>query len=190
MQVKQPNHSGVGGAKASNGKEWRNKPDPTATQSAEAGSSGLGRLHTKAKQNRSLRFNNLLHHITPALLVKAYNRLNRKPTRGVDGESWTSYGKHLPERIEVLHKRIHTQGYKPKLVLRIWRPKLNGSRRPIGITSVEDNRYSKTVVGTPHDCMDAGDRAMQEQLPRGSYFTTFGEYLSPLCFRFMGKPMA
>ena len=32
---------------------------------------------------------------------------------------------------------------------------------------VEENRYSKTVVGTPHDCMDAGGRAMQEQLPRG-----------------------
>ena len=54
MQAKQPNHSGVGGAKASNDKEWRNMPDPTATQSAEAGSSGLVRLHTKAKQNRSL----------------------------------------------------------------------------------------------------------------------------------------
>ena len=119
MQVKQPDHSGVGGAKASNGKEWRNMPDLTATQSAEARSSGLVRLHTKAKQNRSLRFNNLLHHITPALLVKAYNCLNRKPNRGVDGESWTSYGKHLSERINALHKRIHTQGYKPKPVLRI-----------------------------------------------------------------------
>nr|MDT0253342.1 hypothetical protein [Endozoicomonas sp.] len=31
MQVKQPNHSGVGGAKASDDKEWRNMPDLTFT---------------------------------------------------------------------------------------------------------------------------------------------------------------
>lgn len=46
MQVKQPDHSGVGGAKASNDKEWRNMPDSTVTQSAEAESSGLLRLHS------------------------------------------------------------------------------------------------------------------------------------------------
>ena len=102
MQVKQPDHSGVGGAKSSNGKEWRNTPDLTATQSAEAGSTGLMRLHTKAKRNRSLRFNNLMHHITEALLIKAYNRLNRKSAKGVDGESWSSYGKHLAKRIKNL----------------------------------------------------------------------------------------
>ncbi len=79
--------------------------------------------------------------------MNAYNRLNRRSAKGIDGESWgelgrageswTSYGKHLPERIKALHKRIHTQGYKPKPVLRTWRPKPDGSRRPIGITSVE-----------------------------------------------------
>ncbi len=146
MQVKQPDHSGVGGAKSSNGKEWRNTPDLTATQSAEAGSSGLMRLHTKAKRNRSLRFNNLLHHITVAMLTKAYNRLNRTSARGVDGESWKSYGKHLSERITALHNRIHTQGYKPKPVLRIWLPKPDGNRRPVGITSVEDKIVQQALV--------------------------------------------
>ena len=104
------------------------------------------RLHTKAKRNRSLRFNNLLHPITPVVLIKAYNRLNRKSARGVDGESWTSYGKHLSERIKALHKRIHTQGYNPKPVLRIWLPKLDGSRRPIGITSEEDKIVQQALV--------------------------------------------
>ncbi len=146
MQVKQPDHSGVGGAKSSNGKEWRNTPDLTATQSAEAGSSGLMRLHTKAKRNRSLRFNNLLHHITVAMLTKAYNRLNRTSARGVDGESWKSYGKHLSERITALHNRIHTQGYKPKPVLRIWLPKPDGNRRPVGITSVEDKIVQQALA--------------------------------------------
>ncbi len=116
------------------------------TQSLEARSSGLARLHEKAKEDRSLRFNNLLHHITPELLIQAYKHLNRKSARGVDGESWIDFGKNLPERIRHLHQRINNQHYKPQVVLRIWLPKPNGEKRPIGITTVEDKVIQQALV--------------------------------------------
>ena len=96
------------------------------------------RLHTKAKRNRSLRFNNLLHHITEALLIKAYNRLNRKSAKGVDADisqffdqidhSWLM--KFLQHRIA--DKRL-----------------LQLIEQTLKADVVEDNRYSKTVAGTP-----------------------------------------
>lgn len=116
------------------------------TQSLEARSSGLARLHVKAKRERSLRFNNLLHHITPTLLTQAYQHLNRKSARGVDGESWTDFGKNLAKRIQDLYQRIHNQHYKPQAVLRIWLPKPNGEQRPIGITTVEDKVVQQALV--------------------------------------------
>jgi hypothetical protein len=53
-------------------------PGLTATQSAEGKLTGLARLQVKAKQDRSLRFSNLLHHITPEMMEKAYKSLNRQ----------------------------------------------------------------------------------------------------------------
>jgi retron-type reverse transcriptase len=105
-----------------------------------------------AKQERSLRFNNLLHHITLMLLERAYNRLNRKSAKGIDNESWTSFGERLPERIQNLHQRIHTQQYKPQPVLRIWLPKPNGEKRPIGLTAVEDKVVQQALVAHVRIC--------------------------------------
>ena len=146
MKVKTPQHGGAGGAKGTNYQEWRDKPIQTVTQSAEGRMTGLSRLHVAAKRNRSLQFNNLLHHITPALLLKAYQHLNRSAARGVDGESWKSYGRNLSEKVQDLHQRIHTQSYKPQPVLRIWLPKPNGERRPIGVTAVEDKVVQQALV--------------------------------------------
>ncbi len=121
-------------------------PGLTATQSAEGKPSGLERLHVKARQDRSLRLSNLLHHITPELLEKAYKSLNRKSARGVDHQSWKQYGEELPSRIRDLHQRIHTRRYKPQPVLRLWLPKPNGEKRPIGVTAVEDKVVQQAVV--------------------------------------------
>lgn len=138
--------SGFGGAKESIHLEQRAMPDWTATQSAEAKSSGLARLHQAARKNRSLQFNNLLHHITPKLLLEAYKQLNRRSAKGVDGEDWKSYGKDLNQRLANLHKRIHTRQYRPQPVKRIWIPKPNGEQRPIGVTAVEDKVVQQSLV--------------------------------------------
>lgn len=121
-------------------------PSLIATQSAVTGLSGLARLHDIAKADRTLRFNNVLHHISPARLAQAYQDLNHKSARGVDGESWKDFGKNLSERILDLHKRVHTQQYNPQPVLRIWLPKPNGEKRPIGITAVEDKVVQRALV--------------------------------------------
>jgi len=139
-------HSGANGAKGSNKLKCRIEPDRTATQRAASRSSGPMRIHQIAKQNRSLQFDNLLHHLTCKQLTQAYQHLNKRSAKGVDGHSWASYGAQLNTRIEDLHSRIHKMKYKPQPVKRIWIPKANGELRPIGITTVEDKIVQQAMV--------------------------------------------
>ncbi len=139
-------HRGEGGAKGSSKLECRIEPDRTETQSSASRLSGPMRIHQAAKQNRSLRFNNLLNHITPEQLLQAYHHLNKRSAKGVDDEDWLSYGQQLFKRLACLHKRIHTMKYQPQPVKRIWIPKPNGQQRPIGITTVEDKIVQQAMV--------------------------------------------
>lgn len=139
-------HGGVGGAKGPSNLESCVEPDRTATQSAESRLTGPMRVHQAAKRDRSLRFGNLLCHITVQRLLQAYQHLNKQSARGIDDVSWSDYGKQLSKRLKDLHHRIHTLKYKPQPVKRISLPKANGDRRPIGITAVEDKIVQQAVV--------------------------------------------
>ena len=116
------------------------------TQSVEIVPSRLERLGKVARQDKNLKFNNLLHHITPALLYEAFNKLNRKAAKGVDNVGWHDYSVQLETKLTALHERIHTGKYKPKPVKRLWLPKGNGEQRPIGITALEDKIVQQAVV--------------------------------------------
>jgi len=108
--------------------------------------SSLYRIRKTAKENRTLRFNNLLHHITPSLLKEAYENLNKKAARGIDGLTWHSYGNDLMDKLDRLHSDIHKGRYKPQASKRIWLLKADGRQRPIGIAVVEDKVVQQALV--------------------------------------------
>jgi energy-coupling factor transporter transmembrane protein EcfT len=56
------------------------------TQSMDSLTSSLERLGKVAKQNKLLQFNNLMHHLTPALLFESFNKLNKHAAKGVYGQ--------------------------------------------------------------------------------------------------------
>lgn len=116
------------------------------TQSVGETLTGLVRVRQAAKQNPTQRFDNLLKHITPELLRRAYFALNAKAAEGIDDVSWEVYGEELDTHIPDLCTRVHTNRYKPKPVKRIWIPKANGQQRPIGITAIEDKVVQQAVV--------------------------------------------
>jgi len=55
------------------------------TQRPAPSESGRARIRAAARKNRSMRFNNLLHHLTVEQLEEAYHGLQRKAAPGVDG---------------------------------------------------------------------------------------------------------
>ena len=101
----------------------------TSTQSGGQAGSGLLRLRKAARRDASLRFNNLLHHISVDRLEQAYLALNRQAATGVDGQTWEGYGANLQENLQDLHRRIHTGSYHPQPSRRVWIPKADGRQR-------------------------------------------------------------
>ncbi len=118
----------------------RNRGDKpvTVTQCTGQTDRGLARIHTAAKKDPQLCFNNLYHHLTLDLLTQAYWNLKRRAASGVDGVTWVAYGEDLGAKLQDLHARLHKGRYRPQPSKRVWIEKEDGKRRPIGITALED----------------------------------------------------
>ena len=65
---------------------------------------------------------------------------------GVDGEDWSSYGDQLIGNLKRLHEDVQKGRYRGKPVLRIWLEKPDGTKRPIGVTCVEDKILQQALV--------------------------------------------
>ena len=109
-------------------------------------SQGLERVREAARGDASLRFTNLLHHVTVQMLGEAYDALNPKAAPGVDGMTWAEYGEGLEDRLRDLHGRVHRGGYRAQPSLRTYIPKTDGRLRPLGIASLEDKIVQQAVV--------------------------------------------
>lgn len=116
------------------------------TQSLEGLLPCLDRLGEMASHDKSLQFNNLLHHLNLPMLNKAFNHLNKRAVKGVDNIGWYDYQKDRNTRLTALHHQIQSGRYKAQSVKRIWIPKGNGESRPIGITAIEDKIVQQAVV--------------------------------------------
>ena len=118
----------------------------TGTQKPEATSSGLDRVREAAKRDKDLCFTNLLHHITEERLELAYRSLNPKASQGVDEVTWQEYGETIKERLPILHDQIQKSSYRARPSKRVWIPKDDGTKRPIGIAALEDKIVQQALV--------------------------------------------
>ena len=109
-------------------------------------SQGLQRVREAARRDSSLRFTCLLHHVTVELLREAYKALNPKAAPGVDGMTWSEYGKGLEERLRDLYGRMHRGGYRAQPSKRTYIYKDDGRLRPLGIAALEDKIVQLAVV--------------------------------------------
>ena len=108
---------------------------------------GLTWVREAAMRNRSLRFDNVLHHVTLSRLELAYWSLRKDAAAGVDEQDWASYGVGLAERLMRVHQLVQSGRYQPQPVLRQWALKPDGRKRPLGVTCVEDKVVQKALAG-------------------------------------------
>lgn len=118
----------------------------TATLGAVAAWPGLARVREAAVRDRSLRFTNLLHHVTTDLLRAAYLNLNRTAAVGVDAVTWKAYGADLEARLVDLHDRLHGGRYRAQPARRVYIPKADGRQRPLGIPALEDKVVQQALA--------------------------------------------
>jgi len=121
--------------------------DAVRTQGRRAAHSALERVRQAARRERRQQFTALLHHVYDVnVLREAYYSLKRKAAVGIDGETWEQYGEGLEEKLQDLSDRLKRGAYRAKPVERVWIPKPDGRKRPIGKPIVEDKIVQRAMA--------------------------------------------
>ena len=92
----------------------------------------------KAKEDSECKFTSLVHLLTEDFLEECFSELKRGKSPGIDGVTVNKYEEQLDENLADLVVRLKAKQYKPQPVLRVYIPKPNGDKRPLGIPAVED----------------------------------------------------
>jgi retron-type reverse transcriptase len=99
----------------------------------------LSRFTQLSRDNPRMRFTSLMGMVfRPEGLRASFERLAANKAPGVDGLRKADYAEDLDVNLEDLSGRLRRLGYRPKPARRVYIPKANGGRRPLGIPSFED----------------------------------------------------
>lgn len=98
----------------------------------------LGRIAGKAAQEKRPIFTSLYHLLNEEMLEKCHRELSGNRAVGVDEVTKEEYGRNLKENIRKLVERLKNKSYKPQPTKRVYIPKANGGKRPLGIAAYED----------------------------------------------------
>jgi len=99
-----------------------------------------------ARARKEARLTNVVQFVDEELLRLAFRSLRKQAAPGVDGQSYEDYAMNLAENLKDLHARLTTGRYQAPVIRRVYLPKPNGKRRPIGISTIEDRLVQKAVA--------------------------------------------
>jgi len=106
-------------------------------------------LHAKAKGSPGYRFYLLYDKVhREDVLAHAYQRCKAKRgAAGVDGQSFEDIDAYGVERwLAELAEELRKKAYRPQAVRRVYIPKPDGSKRPLGIPTIRDRVVQTAVV--------------------------------------------
>lgn len=139
-------------------KEGRGRPEGSTRKEAKGQTQRwhpllphLQRVNAAAKKSGQTKFTALLHHVDIEALGRAFRRLRKGASPGIDRMTVGEYEQGLEGRLRQLHQKIHSGQYWPKPVMRRYIPKGDGGERPLGIPALED----KIVQGAVAEVLNA-----------------------------------
>ena len=102
-------------------------------------------ISERARKEPKLQFTSLAHLLNKTFLRECYLELGRDRASGIDGVSWQVYGENLEENFANLVKRMKAKQYRPRPVKRVYIPKNEHEKRPLGIPILEDKIVQKGI---------------------------------------------
>ena len=101
-------------------------------------STKLKSLTLRAGRSPKYRFISLMHLFTEDFLLACFGALKRNKAPGIDAVTAEEYEANLGVNIRGLVQRLVARQYRPQPTRRVYIPKSNGDKRPLGIPAVED----------------------------------------------------
>jgi len=106
----------------------------------------LALISRRARREPKRRFTSLAHLLDEGFLARCYCELGRERAGGVDGVSWKGYGERLDENLRELVARMKAKRYKPQPAKRVYIPKDERSKRPLGLPALEDKIVQRAIA--------------------------------------------
>ena len=99
-----------------------------------------------ARARKEARLTNVVQYVDEELLRLAFRSLRKQAAPGVDGQSYEDYAVNLDQRLRDVYAQLKSGRYQAPVIRRVYVPKANGKRRPIGISTIEDRVVQKAVA--------------------------------------------
>ncbi len=99
-----------------------------------------------ARARKEARLTNVVQYVDEELLRLAFGSLRKQAAPGVDGQRYEDYAANLDQNLRDLYARLKSGRYQAPVIRRVYIPKGDGKRRPLGITTIEDRVVQKAVA--------------------------------------------
>src|SRR5713101_249287 len=99
-----------------------------------------------ARARREAKLTNVVQYVDEELLRLAFRSLRKQAAPGVDGQSYEEYAAKLDQNLRELYARLKSGRYQAPMIRRVYIPKANGKRRPLGISTIEDRVVQKATA--------------------------------------------
>jgi len=106
----------------------------------------LALISGHARRDPDFQFTSLAHLLNVEYLRDCYKSLNRNKAVGIDNVSWEEYGEELDENLERLVSRLKRKKYKPIPARRVYIPKSETEKRPLGIPALENKIVERGIT--------------------------------------------
>jgi group II intron reverse transcriptase/maturase len=122
-------------------------PSPAQAMPTAGCPKALDRIRQAALKDKKLRFTNLAHHVYAIdRLRQAYFEMSKQAAPGIDGQTWSDYGRDLESNLQRLSDRLAKGSYHAPPVKRVYIPKASGKQRPIGVPTLEDKIVQRAAT--------------------------------------------
>ncbi|MFC1783652.1 group II intron reverse transcriptase/maturase, partial [Planctomycetota bacterium] len=106
----------------------------------------LALISERARREPQFQFTSLAHLLNEGFLKGCYYSLGRDRASGIDGVSWKEYGEQLDENLSHLVARMKAKRYHPQPAKRVYIPKNEHEKRPLGLPALEDKIVQKGIA--------------------------------------------
>jgi RNA-directed DNA polymerase len=106
----------------------------------------LALVTQRARREPHAVFTSLAHLLNVEFLRGCYKSLGKEKACGVDGRSWHEYGEQLDANLADLVERLKAKRYKPLPAKRVYIPKNEHQKRPLGLPAIEDKIVQKGIA--------------------------------------------